>query len=152
MSIPPYCLTVPATSASISGLREMLQAMTVASPPLLLMPAATSSQASALRLEITTLAPSSAQCSAIERPIPRLDPVTIATFPSSPNGDGMAFLPVVRENDARCGDGDKLAVIPEAAKRLSGIHNRDTLRIARLVVMDSGLAPSARPGMTVTSA
>ena len=53
------------------------------------MPAATSSQASALRLDTTTLAPSEAQCSAIERPMPRLEPVTIATLLSSPNGEAM---------------------------------------------------------------
>src|SRR5262249_51030941 len=39
-------------------------------------------------------------------------------------------------------------VIPEAAKRLSGIHNHEAFRIARIVVMDSGLTPSACPGMT----
>ena len=75
----------------------MLQGMTVASPPLFLMPAATSSQASALRLDTTTLAPSVAQCSAIERPMPRLEPVTMATLFSSPNGDGMAFLRLIAE-------------------------------------------------------
>jgi hypothetical protein len=31
-----------------------------------------------------------AQCSAIERPMPRLEPVMIATLLSSPNGDGMS--------------------------------------------------------------
>ena len=90
MSIPPYCFTVPATSASTSGLREMLHGMTVASPPFCLMPAATSSQASALRLDTTTLAPSSAQCSAIERPMPRLEPVMMATLLSRLNGEAMA--------------------------------------------------------------
>src|SRR4051812_11314130 len=87
MSMPPYCFTVPSTSASTSFLREMLHGMTVASPPLFLIDAATSSQASALRLEITTLAPSIAQCSAIERPMPRLDPVTIATLFARLNGE-----------------------------------------------------------------
>ena len=77
---------MPAISASTSFLREMLHGMTVASPPFCLMPAATSSQASALRLDTTTLAPSTAQCSAIERPMPRLEPVMIATLLSSPNG------------------------------------------------------------------
>ena len=91
MSTPPYCFTVPATSASTSGLREMLHGMTVASPPAFLMLAATSSQASALRLEITTLAPSEAQHSAIARPMPRLEPVMIATLLSSRNGEAMAF-------------------------------------------------------------
>src|SRR6476469_901718 len=105
MSTPPYCLIVPSTSASTSGLREMLQGMTVASPPLPLMPAATCSQASALRLETTTLAPSSAQCSAIERPMPRLEPVTMATLFSRLNGEAMNASPFYfRENAARGGE------------------------------------------------
>src|SRR6266436_7601137 len=64
----------------------MLQGMTWASPPALRMPAATSSQASALRLEITTLAPSLASSSAEERPMPRLEPVMTATVPVRSNG------------------------------------------------------------------
>src|ERR1700710_777367 len=64
----------------------MLQAMTWASPPAFLMPSATTSQASALRLEITTLAPSLASNSADERPMPRLEPVTTATLPVRSNG------------------------------------------------------------------
>src|SRR5580704_6855820 len=64
----------------------MLQAMTWASPPSLRMPLATSSQASALRLEITTLAPSRASNSAEERPMPRLEPVMTATLPVRSNG------------------------------------------------------------------
>src|SRR5665213_2191583 len=64
----------------------MLQGMTWASPPDFLMPAATSSQASALRLETTTLAPSFASSSAEERPMPRLEPVMTATLPVRSNG------------------------------------------------------------------
>src|SRR5260370_9336646 len=64
----------------------MLQGMTWASPPALRIPAATSSQASALRLEITTFAPSFASSSAEERPMPRLEPVMTATFPVRSNG------------------------------------------------------------------
>src|SRR3954465_3921206 len=64
----------------------MLQAMTWASPPPLRMPSATVSQASALRLEITTLAPSLANSSAEERPMPRLEPVITATLPVRSNG------------------------------------------------------------------
>src|SRR5438445_12556628 len=64
----------------------MLQGMTWASPPDLLMPSATSLQASALRLETTTLAPSFASSSAEERPMPRLEPVTTATLPVRSNG------------------------------------------------------------------
>src|SRR5690242_14582961 len=40
------------------------------------------------------------------------------------------------------------SVIPEAAQRLSGIHNHSSFRIARVAFMDSGLAPAARPGMS----
>jgi hypothetical protein len=64
----------------------MLQAITWASPPALRMPSATISQASALRLEITTLAPSRAKSSAEARPMPRLEPVTTATLPVRSNG------------------------------------------------------------------
>src|SRR6476619_2931885 len=64
----------------------MLQAITCASPPALLMVSATCWQASALRLEITTLAPSFASSSAEERPMPRLEPVTTATVPERSNG------------------------------------------------------------------
>src|SRR4051794_5409202 len=64
----------------------MLQGITWASPPALRMPSAAASQASALRLEITTLAPSLASSSAEERPMPRLEPVTTATLPVRSNG------------------------------------------------------------------
>src|ERR1700730_15870433 len=70
----------------------MLQAMTDASPPSSRMSWATASHASALRLETTTLAPSRAIASALARPMPRLDPVTIATLPSRLNGDGAAAV------------------------------------------------------------
>src|SRR5258705_10973111 len=86
MSTLPKCLGVPVTSASTSSRREMLQGMTWASPPAFLMPSATSWQASALRLEITTFAPSFASSSAEERPMPRLEPVMMATFPVRSNG------------------------------------------------------------------
>src|SRR6185369_15762801 len=63
----------------------MLAATAVASPPLALMPFTTSSQAGSLRLETTTLAPCAAICSQIERPMPRLPPVTTATLPVRSN-------------------------------------------------------------------
>src|SRR5580704_8725708 len=50
-------------------------------PRALLMAAAVSAQASALRDEMTTLAPCSASRSAMARPMPREEPVTIATRP-----------------------------------------------------------------------
>src|SRR5882757_7388696 len=94
MSILPKCFVAPETSASTSARREMLQAITWASPPALRMPSATASQASALRLEITTLAPSLASNSAEERPMPRLEPVMTATFPVRSNG--VFFTTVLR--------------------------------------------------------
>src|ERR1700678_3319616 len=57
------------------------------------MPCATSSQASALREEITTLAPSFASNSADERPMPRLEPVMTATWPV--RSKGVDFMGVV---------------------------------------------------------
>src|SRR5471030_1113977 len=70
----------------------MLAATAVASPPLALMPFTTSSHAGSLRLETTTLAPWAAICSQIERPIPRLPPVTTATLPDRSNI--MGRLPI----------------------------------------------------------
>src|ERR1051326_1872193 len=64
--------------------------MLMALPPALVIPAATSSQGPALRLEITTLAPASAICSAIARPMPREDPVTIAVLPVRSNSSMSA--------------------------------------------------------------
>src|SRR3954462_7532450 len=64
----------------------MLQGMTWAAPPDLRMPAATSSQASALRGERTPLAPSFARSSAEARPMPRLEPVMTATLPVRSKG------------------------------------------------------------------
>ena len=92
VSILPHCLIVPLISASTSFLRPMLQGMTIASPPAFLIAATTSSQASALRLETTTLAPSAAMISAAERPMPRLEPVMTATWPDRSNGFFMALL------------------------------------------------------------
>src|SRR5262245_49404807 len=63
----------------------MLAARAVASPPLALIPFTTSSQAGSLRLETITVAPCAAICSQIERPMPRLPPVTTATLPVRSN-------------------------------------------------------------------
>src|SRR6516225_615844 len=54
-------------------------------PYLSLISLATCSQTSALREEITTLAPCSAILSAMARPIPRVEPVMTATFPFMSN-------------------------------------------------------------------
>src|ERR1051326_1740036 len=76
--------------ASSCALSEMLAATAVASPPLALMPFTTSSQAGSLRLDTTTLAPCAAICSQIERPMPRLPPVTTATLPDRSNIIGVS--------------------------------------------------------------
>src|SRR5260370_11615143 len=119
MSMRPQVRSVPATSASTSILREMLQAMTKASRPCWRMSRATASQTSALRLDITTMAPSRAMASALARPMPRLEPVTIATLPSRANGDPVAWtrpssvmaLPIgLREIFAQLLFGHRLAV------------------------------------------
>src|SRR5258708_9922054 len=91
MSMRPQVRGGPGTSASASLLRGVLQAMRQAWLPCWRMPCATASQASALRLDITTLAPSRAIASALARPMPRLEPVTIATLPSRVNGDPVAW-------------------------------------------------------------
>src|SRR5262245_61548581 len=59
----------------------MRAATAIADAPFCRIAAATSSQAARLRAEIATLAPASANASAIARPMPRLEPVTIATLP-----------------------------------------------------------------------
>src|SRR5688572_22740794 len=71
----------------------MLAATAVASPPLASMACTTSSQAGSLRLDTTTLAPCAASCSQIDRPMPRLPPVTTATLPLRSNID-MRLSPV----------------------------------------------------------
>src|ERR1700733_9157810 len=65
----------------------MLQGIGTATslPRALLMPAATRSQASALRLETTTFAPCSASRWTIASPMPLVEPVTSATFPLKSN-------------------------------------------------------------------
>src|SRR3954465_4541794 len=90
----------------------MLQAITWASPPALRMPSAAASQASAVGLEITTLAPSFANSSAEERPMPRLEPVMTATLPVRSNGVDCLKMPVAcpAMGEAKCGDGAR--VIP----------------------------------------
>src|SRR5215207_10332056 len=94
MSIGPSLSSAPRISASTWLRREMLQAITAAFPPLSRIAAATGSQPSALRLEITTLAPIRAIVSAIERPMPRLEPVTTATLSVRSKGVLMRLLPL----------------------------------------------------------
>src|SRR5688572_26361139 len=74
------------------------------------MPAATASQASCLRLEITTLAPCAASASAIAFPMPLVEPVTTATLPCrsnrsfTPSSLSRARSIAVSPADARPGD------------------------------------------------
>ena len=79
--MPPHLATVWSTRFCNSSLRAMWHGMTTVLPPLSLIAAATASHASRLRLEITTVAPYSAMRVAIARPMPLVEPVTIATFP-----------------------------------------------------------------------
>src|SRR5437660_4412190 len=81
MSIRPHASRVLATRFSSCALSEIRAVTAIASPPLARIAAATSSQGARLRAEITTRLPASARASAMARPMPRLDPVTIATFP-----------------------------------------------------------------------
>ena len=85
VSIRPHVASVRSTSPCSAALSEMFAACAIAVPPLAVMASATTAHASALRLEITTLAPDSAMRSAMARPIPREDPVISATFPCSEN-------------------------------------------------------------------
>src|SRR5437667_9439849 len=112
----------------------MLQGMTCASPPALTMPSATSLQASALREEITTLAPSLASSSAEERPMPRLEPVMTATLPVRSNGVFFTVSSQLPPVIARSVSDEAI----QAPLQLSGL-----LRFAR----NDGVG--ARPGMTL---
>src|SRR5271168_4075575 len=92
MSTRPHASRVLATRFSSWALSEMRAVTAIASPPLATIAAAASSQGAALRAEITTRPPASANASAIARPMPRLEPVTIVTFPDRSNSF-MRFLP-----------------------------------------------------------
>src|SRR6516165_9066045 len=119
----------------------MLQAMTCASPPALRMPWATSSQASTLRLEITTFAPSLARSSADERPMPRLEPVTTATRPV--RSKGVFFIVVFPLSARHCEERNKAIqdlVLDRFAQLSSGARSRD--RLARNY---GGITPARRP-------
>src|SRR5215211_5098975 len=137
MSMRPNRALVFSTSASTSALREMLQGMAAASPPCSAISRATSSHASALRLEITTLAPSADMLSARARPMPRLDPVMTATLSSRWNGVFMCARSRQKRAAARV---DGLAGDVARARAAQEAHKRgDVLRCAacaRQRVMD----------------
>src|SRR2546430_12573731 len=119
----------------------MLQGMTWASPPAFLMPSATSWQASALRLEITTFAPSLASSSAEERPMPRLEPVMMATLPVRSNG--VFFIVVCSLNSSPSFRG----ATKSRAMMCNGTSENPSSRCASFE-MDSGLIAARCPGIT----
>src|ERR1700687_5231554 len=114
----------------------MLQAMTWASPPALRISAATSSQASSLRLEITTLAPSFASSSAEERPMPRLEPGMAATRAVRSNGVFFTIVSLLVIPGCAAG-ADLIDVVIPGWSEGPDPESRD-----------SGFDASHRPGMT----
>src|SRR4029453_8974715 len=78
-STPPNAATVVPTSAARPSRSPTWVGTASAVPPAAAISVAPASQASALRLATTTLAPMAARPLATARPIPRLPPVTMAT-------------------------------------------------------------------------
>src|SRR5882757_9362046 len=88
----PNSARAASTRRSRSALAPTLAGTEIARPPLrALMCSHTWSQASCLRDETTTFAPCEARASAIDLPIPREDPVTMALFPRRSKLDDMAL-------------------------------------------------------------
>src|SRR5271168_3585991 len=86
----------------------MWQATGRARRPLASTSAATVAQASSLRLVMTTSAPASAKASTMDRPSPRLPPVTRATLPASGPASGASVTtraPSRHERGDGLGDG-----------------------------------------------
>src|SRR5699024_4598017 len=83
MSRPLNLSTAVPTKRSAKSGSLTLPTQPSASPPAARISSSTSCAGSASRSLITTRAPSLASFRAIERPMPRPDPVTRATFPSS---------------------------------------------------------------------
>ena len=94
MSTRPQLATVLSTSACSSSLRDTLQGWAITSKPCFSNSARTASQASALRLETTTLQPARASSSAMDLPMPRVEPVTIATRPFKSNNELSIGVPI----------------------------------------------------------
>src|ERR1700751_5465426 len=113
MSIRPQASRVLATRSSSCALSEIRAVTAIASPPLARIAAAIYSQGPALRAEITTRPPASAKASAIARPMPRLEPVMMATLPDKSKSFMTLLHPTAESNDApwlgiseECGRGD----------------------------------------------
>ncbi len=80
---PPSCFTAVSTMRSPKSLAVTSPLHATALPPIFSISAIVSFAGASSRSLTTTLAPSRARRSATCCPIPRPDPVTIATFPSS---------------------------------------------------------------------
>src|SRR5512147_3074289 len=87
MSTRPHLATVLSYSACRSSLRDTLQGCASTSKPCFSNSARTASQASALRLDTATLQPARASSSAIDLPMPLVEPVMSATLPLRSNND-----------------------------------------------------------------
>jgi hypothetical protein len=83
MSRPPNSEVAVPTNRSPKPSAVTLPAQTTALPPALVISSTTALAGSVSRSLTTTLAPSAASFSAIERPIPRPEPLTMAVLPSS---------------------------------------------------------------------
>ena len=106
----PNRSTVAATQAAIWSGSPALAAKTAVCPPAVPMSSAAASSASCLRDDSITSAPAPARAVAIALPIPRLAPVTRATFPSR--------LICIRRKLTAAAPGGETA--PAAVPRLSG--------------------------------
>src|SRR5262245_5566389 len=82
MSRRPSWRTVSSTRRRSSSVWRTLVGTAIARRPVFANSARASSRASGLRAAIATSAPCSARPSAMERPMPRLPPVTMATLPA----------------------------------------------------------------------
>src|SRR5690554_2423258 len=98
-SMRPQVSRVLLTRFCRSSFLPTWQGTAMASKPWALSPAATCSQASALRLDTTTLAPQRASSSTMERPMPLVEPVTRATFPVRSNSGLLMVCPLTSSPD-----------------------------------------------------
>jgi len=83
MSMPPKALTVASTSVAGAAASRRSATWASARPPALTTSSARARNASPLRAASATAQPARASSAAISAPMPRLAPVTTATFPVS---------------------------------------------------------------------
>lgn len=86
----PYRSSAAPTMATTSSSWARSVRTNTASPPAARISSSTAAPSSSLRPVTTTRAPSRAKRTAVARPIPRVDPVTIATFPASRSPDAIS--------------------------------------------------------------